>query len=248
MGLAQLNRIDIVSEAPGGERRWLIMVAGEGFPPAAEALHTVLAMLKGVGYIDHAARDAGGHCGVELVTVGGVPQPLHAWLSARGVVVREQGQGSAPAAVTTSRFAALPEGGPDLDALQAANAESFARRHDLPLPPSVDALDRLDDVLAQLRAEHGFDAGDGRDDPDRCGDLLVLAGAYAGEAIRRRHGGRWRWHEAVGFRPLSLVVGKEDEKLVVVNPLGKVAKFLLNGREDSLAGLAGAIPSIRSAP
>jgi hypothetical protein len=248
MGLAQLNRIDIVSEAPGGARRCLIMVAGEGFPPAAEALHTVLAMLKCAGYFDHAARSVGGACSVELVSVGGVPRPLHAWLSARGVVVREQGQGSAPAAITTSRYAALPDGGPDCDALQAANAESFARRHDLPLPPSVDALDRFDDVLAQLRAEHGFDAGDGRDDPDRCGDLLVLAGAYAGEAIRRRHGGRWQWREAVGFRPLSLIVGKEGEKVVVVNPLGKVAKFLLHGREDSLASLAGAIPSILAAP
>jgi hypothetical protein len=31
-------------------------------------------------------------------------------------------------------------------------------------------------------------------------------------------------------------------------PLGKVAKFLLHGREDSLASLAGAIPSILAAP
>jgi hypothetical protein len=88
-------------------------------------------------------------------------------------------------------------------------------------------------VLAERRedAEVGEDE---ESDEAFDGELVVLAGAYAGEAIRAEVGGRWTYDpDAELMNPIYLVIGESK-----VNVLGKVGKFLRAGPSDSVASLA----------
>jgi len=60
----------------------------------------------------------------------------------------------------------------------------------------------------------------------------VEAGAYLGEAIIKRHGGKWSF--ADGAAPQVLI---ERNGIHIINPFGKVAKRVANGHEDHLISL-----------
>src|SRR5687768_9645777 len=57
MGLAELDRIDIVAASPDGSERWII-VAGAGWPLRDEAKLVVQLLLKLAGHQRHAAHQA----------------------------------------------------------------------------------------------------------------------------------------------------------------------------------------------
>ncbi len=59
-------------------------------------------------------------------------------------------------------------------------------------------------------------------------DLIDGLGAYLGEAVIRRHGGTW---DLSGERPMVVVKRKGTH---FVDPIGKVMKRLLNGKQDDL--------------
>jgi hypothetical protein len=237
VGLAQLDRIDIVAATPEGATRW-IMVAGFGWPVAHEARLLVQLMLKLAGHERHAAHQDGPVL-MELVSADEPPRSVVELLAGKQIVCRVgTGGDRRPATGRPDTFPVGDDGWPALDALQAANARAFAAAHELPDPPALDALDRLDDVLADRRAEEGLEVDEQDvDDLAADGDLVVLAGAYAGEAIRRAAGGAWR-HDpsAAMMRPVHLLVGEEPG--MTVNVLGKVIKYLHGGPSDSVASLA----------
>jgi hypothetical protein len=240
MGLADLDRIDIVAAAPGGGETWII-VAGGGWPVADEARLVVQLLLKLAGHERH-ARHQTHPVAIELISADEPPAGVVALLARKGIAAwTGTGADRRPSTGRPDTSAAGADGEPDLDVLQAANARAFAYAHRLPDPPAVDGLDRLDEVLAARRAEVGLDEGE-HDEDDRAfdGDLLVLAGAYAGEAIRAALGGAWRYDpEAAHMQPIHLRAGPDQG--YTVNVLGKVIKFLAGGRSDSVHSLARAL-------
>lgn len=103
---------------------------------------------------------------------------------------------------------------------------------------SVESLRALDDYLERMRKRALSD--------DEMSVLVLRAGAYLGEVIRRASVGReyhWIDHEqAVRHSKLVAGLGEKDLGIVamlwadessITFPLGKVGKFLQNGREDS---------------
>jgi hypothetical protein len=119
----------------------------------------------------------------------------------------------------------------------AANAHRFARENGLPYPPEMEALDALDEVITSRRKEAGF--GPEEPAPDlRDGSLVVLAGAYAGEAAKAAYEGTWRLDPN---HDLPLVFAAGPQGTIVANLLGKVAKYLANGESDSVASLVRAL-------
>ncbi|MBC6456382.1 hypothetical protein [Actinomadura sp. HBU206391] len=231
MGLADLETVDLVSSDPeGGEE--LHVIAGAGWPVEDEALYHVQLLIKIAGVLGYAeSRRAEGKR--STVTVWGPDEPpagVLEYLRSKGVRVltgdpgsRQQASGRVP------RIPNLPDGQPDINALQAANAANFARRHGL--DGSVESLPRLDEILEARRAEHGL----GPDDVDEDftdGDLIVLGGAYAGEVMRAAVGGTWALGPHGPLGPVHLRVGTMS-----ANVLGKVHKYLQHGAAESVSGM-----------
>jgi hypothetical protein len=239
VGIADLDRIDIVAAAPDGRERW-IMVAGIGFPDEDEAELIVTLLLK-LGMHERHAEHVEPRPALELASFTEPPRPVLEFLTARGVEVRV-GSPSQPAVGKPSAFGFDADGIPELAALQAANARRFAERYGLPHPPELDALPQLDTVIATRREEEGLDE-DETDEELADTQLMVLAGAYAGEVLRQRAGGRWRFDpSAMGLQPVWLAAGPEGS--FSANVLGKVGKALKYGSGDSLAWFVESVMSM----
>lgn len=248
MGLADLQTIDVVATEDDGTEG-LHIVAGNGWPPEREALYHVQLLVKLTGML-HYAETCGKRCSVTVHSADEPPAGVLEFLSAAGVrAVVGLGERERPAVGRLPRFPNLPDGSPDLDALQAANAADFAGRHGL--DGTVESLHRLDEVLEARRREEGL----GPDDTDEefaDGDLIVLGGAYAGEVLRSAAGGRWVLGREPMIGPLHVAVGPPSDEMAV-NMLGKVRRYLRYGSEDSvrsmvsmvLARLNGGRPSSR---
>jgi hypothetical protein len=232
VGLADFDRIDVVATDADGRERW-IMVAGLGFPEEDEAAFIAQFLIKLARLEQHASHQEKPPL-LELVSLDEPPMCVLEILRRRGhraVVGVEERR---PAGGRTCRFGLEYDGWPDIDALQQANAAAFAQAQGLLVPPDLDSLDALDDVLEERRREHGLD-DDETDDDFLDGSLMVLAGAYAGEAIRAAIGGGWRFEPRIAMlQPIHLSTSDGSK----VNVLGKVLKFLRGGSSDSVASLA----------
>ncbi len=234
MGLAEFDRIDIVTRDPEGFERW-ITVAGTGWPEADEARPIALFLIKMAKLNQYAARQDV-PVRMELVCVDEPPICVLEIATREGIETRVGIDVRKPATGRATAFPNGPDGWPDVAALQQANARALAERSGLPLPPSLDALDELDALLAQRRADAGVEEDEESDDAFD-GALVVLAGAYAGEAMLAAVGGRWTYDPESQFvNPIHLVIGDRT-----INVLGKVAKFLRAGPGDSVASLASMV-------
>jgi hypothetical protein len=238
MGLSELDRVDLVAERPGGGEVWII-VADDGWPADLEAMRIVQFLVKLATYERHARRQKP-RARIEVYSAGEPPAGVVALLAKKQI--------TAWTATAEARHPSIgrPDGypaatWPDLAALQAANARSFARAHGLPEPPALDALDRLDEVLAARRRDAGLGEREvDADDRAADGDLIVLAGAYAGEAIRAAIGGAWTFDpSAEQMQPLHLLAGPSPG--YTINVVGKVKKYLSVGAGESLRALATTI-------
>jgi hypothetical protein len=259
MGLADFDRIDIVARDPAGLERW-VTVAGSGWPEADEARPIALFLIKMAKLWQFAAHHDK-PVRMELVCIDEPPICVLEIATREGIETRVGIDEPKPAQGRATAFPNGPDGWPDVGALQQANARALAERSGLPLPPSLDALDELDALLAERRADAGVEADEESDDAFD-GELVVLAGAYAGEAMLAAVGGRWAYdpgpagHEPKVYdgdspegrasearpprsggelvmNPIHLVIGART-----INVLGKVAKFLRAGAGDSVASLA----------
>lgn len=237
MGLAEFDRIDIVASDGDGGERW-ITVAGSGWPVADEARPIAQFLIK-LARLERHARHEERKVALELVS-SDEPPICVVEIAARKAMVATVGvEARAPAKGRPTDFPNREDGWPDIDALQQANARAFARTHALPLPPTLAALDELDAILSGRRADAGLDEDEESDDAFD-GDLVVLAGAYAGEAIRAQVGGVWRYEpDAAYMNPLHLAAGPDF--MTRVNVLGKVIKYLTAGPADSVASLGAAV-------
>jgi hypothetical protein len=242
MSLDSFHRIDLMveSSAEPPEPRRFIAVNTRGWLPEDEALLTLQAIIKFTMYerraadqIDEAAPPA-----LELVTTEEPPDTLLLWLRDRGVQCTTiDGELRRPSVGRPSGYADDGHGRPALGPLVEAAARRFAEEHGLAWPPTQASLVALDGVIDARRAEAGF--GPEEESPDlEDGELLVLAGSYAGECARCRYGGTWRYEPQQGT-PLVLATGEGER--VRVNLHGKVDKYLCNGAGDSLAGLVAAL-------
>ena len=245
MGLDSFNRLDIVArdpEAPESGVR-VIIVNGRGWDGPDEALLTVQAMVKFSRLLPYAEQQtqAGTPTRLELLNFGEPPDTLLRWLNARGVTNETRQHVDDAGWPSRGRPAAFPadaEGLPALDPLMEANAERFAEQRGLPWPPAMEGLEALDGVLEARRTSVGLGPEDHSEDIDD-GDLVVMAGAYAGEITRREFGGRWKL-DPQNSTPLTLSVG-EEKRQIVVNFPGKVVKYLCYGAEDSVRSLVSAV-------
>lgn len=234
MGLADLDTVDLVTGPAGGDQG-LWIVAGD-WPPGREALDHVQLLIKVAGVLAHAERLGGeGRRSTVLVHSGGEPPvSVLEFLAARDVAATV---GTAahprPATGRPARYPNLPDGTPDMEALQGANASTFAAEHGL--DGTVESLVLVDDVLEERRRAYGLAPGE-RDDGCTDGDLVVLAGAYAGEVLRRHTREAAWWFGPPGRSgPLHLRAGLGLGTRV--DTLGHARRYLQRGAEASLYAL-----------
>jgi hypothetical protein len=120
-----------------------------------------------------------------------------------------------------------------MESLQGANAARFAAEH--ALDGSVESLVLLDDALEERRRAYGLGPGD-RDEDFTDGDLVVLAGAYAGEVLRHHTREAMWWLGPPGRSgPLHLRAGLGHGTRV--NALGRVRRYLQYGSGESVHAL-----------
>jgi hypothetical protein len=228
LGLADLDNVDLVTGEPGGDQG--LWILAEDWPPEREALHHVQLLVKLAAVLAYAERlgREGHRSTVLLHSDAEPPSSVLDYLRDRGVAaVIASGAGPRPAAGRRARYPNLHDGSPDLDSLQAANAARFAAEHGL--DGSIESLVLLDDALEECRRVNGMRPGD--EDPDFTdGDLVVLAGAYAGEVLRRHTREATWWLGPPGRSgPLHLRAGLGLGSRV--NTLGRVRDYLRSGRE-----------------
>ncbi|HEY0539055.1 MAG TPA: hypothetical protein VGD53_11825 [Actinoallomurus sp.] len=231
MGLADLDDVDLVTGEPDGDQG-LWILAGD-WPPEREALDHVQLLVKLAGATAHADRLAGeGHRSTVLMhSSGEPPTSVLELLRARDIAAMIGGPtGPRPAGGRRPRYPNLHDGAPDLHSLQAANAARFAAENGL--DGSIESLVLLDDALEERRRAQGLSPGD-VDEAFTDGDLVVLAGAYAGEVLRRHTREAVWWLGPPGRSgPLHMRAGLGLGSRV--NTLGRVRRYLQYGAGDSV--------------
>lgn len=235
MALQDVNRIDMETGSPSGDRQlWIIALE---WAPEREALDFVQLIIKLSNVESYAARlrAEGRRVTVRVQSMGEPPVSALEFLRSRAVTAAVGLPGAErPATGRPAGYPNLPGGAPDIDKLQAANAGLFAAQHHL--DGSAESIHGVDRVLEQRRSEGGLgphDTDEGLED----GDLLVLAGAYVGEVIRREKGGHWTIDPAGAMTAVHLVLGDGTR----VNTLGKAGKYLAYGSGESLQFMASTV-------
>lgn len=231
MGLADLDNVDLVTGEPDGDQG--LWILSDGWPPEREALDYVQLLVKLAGVLAYADRLGGqGHRSTVLLHSGGEPPTsVLDYLRERGIAAMITGPaGPRPAAGRPARYPNLHDGSPDMDSLQASNAAAFAAEHGL--DGSIESLILLDDALEERRRVQGLSPGD-EDEAFTDGDLVVLAGAYAGEVLRRHTREAVWWLGPPGRSgPLHLRAGLGLGSRV--NTLGRVRRYLQYGSGESV--------------
>ncbi|MDN3356489.1 hypothetical protein [Actinomadura sp. DC4] len=231
MGLADLDNVDLVTGEPGGDQG--LWILSDHWSPEREALDYVQLLVKLAGVLAHADRLGGDgqRSTVLLHSSGEPPSSVLEFLRDRGVAAMLASRsGPHPAAGRPARFPNLHDGTPDLDSLQAANADRFAA--DNGLDGTIESLVLLDDALEECRRVHGLAPGDVEEDFTD-GDLVVLAGAYAGEVLRRHTREAMWWLGPPGRSgPLHMRAGLGLGTRV--NTLGRVRRYLQHGSGESV--------------
>jgi hypothetical protein len=231
LGLADLDSVDLVTGEPGGDQG--LWILAEGWPPEREALDHVQLLIKLAGVLSYADRLQGeGHRSTVLLhSADEPPSSVLEFLRDREVAAMIAGPGGPrPAVGRPARFPNLHDGSPDMDSLQAANAAAFAEEHGL--DGSIESLVLLDDALEERRRAHGLSPGD-EDENFVDGDLEVLAGAYAGEVLRRHTREATWWLGPPGRSgPLHMRAGLGLGSRV--NTLGRVRGYLRYGSSESV--------------
>lgn len=239
MGLADLHTIDIVTRTDDGGECWILVAS---WPAEDDARRIALFLLKLAAHEQYAAQQDT-PVRIELISPDEPPACIVEIVARRQIAafVGEPGQRT-PATGRPTPYMNGADGWPDVNALQAVNAGTCAELHGLPRPPTIAGLSALDAVLAARREEAGLDDDEESDDAFD-GELVLLAGAYTGEAIRGEIGGVWRYDpEAAIRRPIFLAAGPAAD--VQINPLGKAMKFLREGASESVESLAAAVVSL----
>jgi hypothetical protein len=240
VGLADLDTVDLVTGPPGGDQGlWIVT---DDWPPAREALDYVQLLVKLAGVLAYADRlgEEGHRSTVLLHSAGEPPVSALEFLRERGIAAMvSSGDGPRPATGRPAEYPNLHDGSPDLEALQGANAARFADEHGL--DGSVESLTLVDDVLDARRRAHGLGPGD-EDEDFADGDLIVLAGAYAGEVLRHHTPEAAWWLGPTGNSgPLHLRAGLGHGTRV--NALGRVRRHLQYGAGESVHGLISTLLS-----
>jgi hypothetical protein len=234
LGLADLDNVDLVTGEPGGDQG--LWILSDGWPPEREALDYVQLLIKLTAVLAHAERLGGeGHRSTVLLHSGAEPpSSVLEYLRERGIAAMMAGKaGPRPAVGRPARYPNLLDGAPDIVSLQAANAGRFAA--DNGLDGSIESLVLLDDALEECRRVNGLSPGD-RDEEFTDGDLVVLAGAYAGEVLRRHTREAMWWFGPPGRSgPLHMRAGLGLGSRV--NTLGKVRRYLQYGSDESVHDL-----------
>jgi hypothetical protein len=231
LGLADLDNADLVTgEAGGDQGLWILAGA---WPAEREALDHVQLLVKLATVLAHASQP---RSTVLLHSEGEPPVSVLEYLRERDVAAMIAGPaGPRPARGRPARYPNLLDGSPDLNSLQAANAERFAA--DNGLDGSLESLALLDDALEERRRRHGL-LPDDEDEKFTDGDLEVLAGAYAGEVLRRYTRQAAWWLGPPGRSgPLHMRAGLGLGTRV--NTLGRVRRYLRYGPGESLHALIG---------
>jgi hypothetical protein len=230
VGLADLETIDVTS---GQNDQALWIVEELGWPPEQEALEYVQLIIKLAGVLEHARLllEDGKRSTVLLHGPAEPPASVLQYLTDRQVASTVGSTTSLrPATGRPSRFPNLHDGSPDLEALQSANAAAFAATHGL--DGSVASLSQADEIVEARRDDHGLAPYD-VDEEFTDGNLIVLAGAYAGEVLRHHsRDGLWWLGPSGHSDPLHLRVGLGHGTRV--NVLGAVRKHLSHGSGESL--------------
>jgi len=234
LGLADLDNVDLVTGEPGGDQG--LWILSEDWSPEREALEYVQLLVKLAGVLAYADRlDGEGHRSTVLLHSGGEPpSSVLEFLRERGVAAMIASKaGPRPAGGRRPRYPNLHDGTPDIDSLQAANADRFAAENGL--DGTIESLVLLDDALEECRRAHGLAPGD--EDPDfNDGDLVVLAGAYAGEVLRRHTREAMWWLGPPGRSgPLHMRAGLGLGTRV--NTLGRARRYLQYGSGESVHAL-----------
>ncbi len=231
MGLADIDTVDLVTGPPDGDQG-LWIVAG-AWSPERESLDHVQLLLKLTGVLAYAETlsDAGHRSTVLVHSDGEPPESVLDYLRERDIAAMiGGGAGPRPATGRPARYPNLLDGSPDIDTLQSANAALFAAEHGL--DGTVESLTLVDDAIEERRHVHGLAAGDADEDLVD-GDLVVLAGAYAGEVLRR-HTREAVWWLGPAGRAGALHLRAGLGHGTRVDTLGRVRRYLRYGERESV--------------
>ena len=236
MGLADLENVDLVTgDHDGDQGLWII---ADDWPAEREALEHVQLLIKLAHVLTHADR-LNGTAAARRSSCTAPASRRRACLD----YVREHGvaamignaSGPRPA---SGRPAALPQPHrrlPRPGRPAGANAARFAAEHGL--DGTVESLTLLDDALEEHRRVNGLRPGD-VDEEFTDGDLVVLAGAYAGEVLRRHTREAVWWLGPPGNAgPLHLRAGLGLGTRV--NTLGRVRAY--HGSGESVYALIASL-------
>ncbi len=239
MGLADLDSVDLVTGPPDGDQG-LWIVAGS-WSPDRESLDHVQLLVKLAGVLAYAKTlgDAGHGSTVLMHSDAEPPASVLDYLRERDIAAMVGRSVPRPATGRRARFPNLLDGSPDIDALQSANADLFAAEHGL--DGTVESLTLVDDAIEECRHMNGLRPGD-TDEEFTDGDLVVLAGAYAGEVLRRHTRDAAWWLGPPGNAgPLHLRAGLGHGTRA--NTLGRVRAYLQHGSRESVHALVSTLLS-----
>ncbi len=238
VGLADLDTVDLVTgDHDGDQGLWII---ADDWPAEREALEHVQLLIKLAHVLTHVGRlnGSGRRSTVLMHSSGQPPTSVLDYVRENGVAAMiGNASGPRPASGRPAGYPNLTDGSPDLDALQSANAARFAAEHGL--DGTVESLTLLDDALEEHRRVNALRPGD-VDEEFTDGDLVVLAGAYAGEVLRHHTREAVWWLGPPGNAgPLHLRAGLGLGTRV--NALGRVQGYLTHGSGESVYTLIASL-------
>lgn len=234
MGLADLDTVDLVTGPPDSDHG--LWIVADRWTPEREALDYVQLMIKLAVVQQYAGRlrRERRRSTILLHSTGEPPESVLEFVHDFGVAATVGNAANPrPAKGRPARYTNLPDGSPDMEALQSANASAFAADHGL--DGSVESLVLLDDALEEHRRRYRVSPGEDTDDLID-GDVIVLAGAYAGEVLRHHvREAAWWLGPPGNSGPLHLRAGLGHGTRV--NVLGKVRSYLRYGSGESVHAL-----------
>lgn len=241
MPLNNLFSVDIVAKKKDDTNK-LIIVAGLGWPKASESLQFVQFIIKLAGVVSYgeSINQEGDKYVIELISYGEPPYNVLTYARSKdvSVVVSINDKHKEPKG-RKERIPNLSNIEPDINALQKNNTQIFQDTYGVDLFDfSVESLKNVDKILEERRKEEGLDLEEA-DEELEDGDLIVLAGAYAGEVVKKQIGGIW----VIGTESYVGVVHFKTKSNAIVNLIGKARKYLHYGSGDSLFGFVQVVIS-----
>jgi hypothetical protein len=232
---SSLDRIDIVTDAPGGGRRCIQTdhrdVAEIEHEPE---LSTLMALVRVLNPLRFGEEGSPPPEVVYFATHQPPPFLRHALASAGAALTVGPDAPGTPLAYDLSLGAFTP-----VDALADEAFAALARQ----TAEAAGLTLSLSGLVAYERSLVADGPPSAEDNEARYWSSVLKLGAFTGELLRGANGGRWAHSSAApGRLPFVMLASYRGER-ATVNPLGKAIKYFDHGEQDAPSALARALQS-----